>query len=109
MTDIRTSRRFQVHLPLKVLGDQKVPTGSTENISAAGIYLWVDGEPEIGSFLEFEITVPRESIGTEKEAKIRCKGRVVRCDPSSDNGQTGIACVIEDYDFLRTAESEATE
>ena len=36
MSDIRTSRRFPVHLPLKVLGEQGTPVGSTENISAAG-------------------------------------------------------------------------
>ncbi len=61
MADIRTSRRFPVHLPLKVLGDRNVPVGSTENISAAGVYLWLDSGLEVGSSTEFEITIPRET------------------------------------------------
>jgi hypothetical protein len=101
--DIRTSRRFPVHLPFKVLGDSKVPTGSTENISAAGVYLLVDGKLEVGSSVEFEISIPGESIGG-KDVSLHCHGRVIRCDPNQDQGRSGVACVIEQYEFLRTAE-----
>lgn len=104
MTDIRTSKRFPVHLPLKVLGDQKIPTGSTENISAAGVYLWVDGGLEVGSSIEFEITIPGESIGAPNDARLHCNGRVLRCDTNKELGHTGVACVIEQYEFVRTAE-----
>ena len=72
MADIRTSRRFPVHLPLKVLGDQNLPVGSTENISAAGVYLWVDGELEVGSSIEFEITIPRDSIAAGNDVRLHC-------------------------------------
>lgn len=105
MSDIRTSRRFPVHLPLKVLGTQNLPVGSTENISAAGVYLWVDGELEIGSSIEFEMTIPRDTIAAGTDVCLHCKGRVVRCDPNPEIGRTGVACVIEGYEFLRTAEA----
>ena len=104
MADIRTSRRFPVQLPLKVLGDQKIPPGTTANISAAGAYLWVEGGLEVGAFFEFEITIPGESIGLPNDVPIHCNGRVVRCDPNQELGRTGIACVIEGYEFVRTAE-----
>lgn len=104
MTDIRTSKRFPVHLPLKVLGGQNIPTGSTANISAAGVYLWVDSELEVGSSIEFEMTIPRDSIAAGNDVRLLCKGRVVRCDASPEAGRTGVACVIEGYEFLRTAE-----
>ena len=54
MTDIRTSRRFPVQLPLKVLGGTNVPVGTTANISAAGVYLWIDGGLEGGASIDFE-------------------------------------------------------
>lgn len=101
MTDIRTSRRFPVHLPLKVLGNQDIPAGSTENISAAGVYLWVDGELEVGSFIEFEVTIPRDSIASGSDVHLHCTGRVVRCDHNPEVGRTGVACVLEGYEFIR--------
>ncbi len=105
MTDIRTSRRFPVHLPLKVMGDQNVTMGSTANISAAGVYLWIDGELEIGSSIEFEMTIPHDVIAAASDVRLHCHGRVVRCDQSTEAGHTGVACVIEGYEFLRTAEA----
>ena len=101
MADIRTSRRFPVHLPLKVLGPQNLPAGNTENISAAGVYLWVDGELEVGSSIEFEMTIPRDSIAAGDDVRLLCNGRVVRCDPHQEGGRTGVACVLEGYEFLR--------
>lgn len=105
MTDIRTSRRFPVQLPLKVLGGPNVPVGTTANISAAGVYLWVDGGLELGSSIDFEVTIPRETIGGEHDAHLHCHGRVLRCDADQKLGRTGVACVIERYEFLRTAEA----
>lgn len=105
MADIRTSRRFPVHLPLKVLGEQGTPVGLTENISAAGVYLWMDGGLEVGSSAEFEITIPGETIGAENDVRLRCQGRVVRCDRDSEQGRSGVACVIERYEILRGEEA----
>ncbi|MGA2746002.1 MAG: PilZ domain-containing protein [Candidatus Sulfotelmatobacter sp.] len=105
MTDIRTGRRFPVHLQLKVLGNQNIPVGSTENISAAGVYLWVDGELEVGAPIEFEMTIPRDTIAAGSDVHLHCTGRVVRCDPNPGGGRTGVACVIEGYEFLRTADA----
>jgi hypothetical protein len=101
MEDIRTSRRFPVHLPLKFFGDHKIPPGSTANISAAGVYLYLEGGLQIDSAIEFEITIPAASIGAEQDARLHCHGRVVRCDTNQELGRTGVACLIERYEFLR--------
>jgi PilZ domain len=105
MADIRTSRRFPVQLPLKVLGGPSVPVGTTANISAAGVYLWIDGGLEVGSSIDFEVTIPHESIGAGTDAHLHCHGRVLRCDTDQKLGRTGVACVIERYEFLRNAEA----
>jgi len=104
VSDIRTSRRFPVHLPLKVLSEQKIAAGSTANISAAGAYLWLNKGLEVGSAAEFDITVPAETIGAVGDVHLRCHGRVVRCDNDERDGQAGVACVIERYEFVREGE-----
>jgi PilZ domain len=105
VADIRTSRRFPVHLPLKVMGEQGTPVGLTENISAAGVYLWLDGGLEVGSSAQFEITIPGESIGAANDVRLQCQGRVVRCDSDPQQGRSGVACVIESYEILRADEA----
>jgi hypothetical protein len=102
LSDIRTSRRFPVQLPLKVLGEHGTPIGQTENISAAGVYLWLDdGCLEIGASAEFEITIPGEAVGATGDVRLHCQGRVVRCDRDPQQGRSGVACVIESYEILR--------
>jgi hypothetical protein len=95
-----------VHLPLKFLGEHKIPPGSTANISAAGVYLWVEGGLQIDSAIEFEITIPAASIAAEHDARLHCHGRVVRCDTNEELGRTGVACLIERYEFVREGEGE---
>jgi PilZ domain len=105
VSESRTSRRFPVHLPLKVLGEQGTPVGQTENISAAGVYLWLDGEMAIGSPAEFEILIPGEVIGSNEGVRLHCHARVVRCDTDRKDGRSGVACVIEQYEILRAGQS----
>jgi hypothetical protein len=105
MSDIRTSRRFPVHLPLKVVGEQGEPEGITENISAAGVYLRLDEQLAVGSKAEFEITIPGEAIGGAADVRLHCQARVVRCDNDLEEGRSGVACVIEKYEFLRPGQS----
>lgn len=100
MSDIRTSRRFPVHLPLKV-GEQETPVGTTENMSAAGVYLWLDKQPPVGSIFDFDIMIPGDVIGATEPVGLHCQARVVRCDSEQKEGRSGVACVIEKYEFLR--------
>jgi hypothetical protein len=83
------------------MGEQDTHEGLTENISAAGVYLWIDGGLAVGSSAEFEITIPGESIGAAGDVRLHCQGRVVRCDSDSQQGRSGVACVIERYEILR--------
>ena len=103
MADARTGTRFPVHLPIKVLGTSQAKTeleGTTENISGAGVYIWVDQALEVDSRVEFEITIPAPAIAAEQDVVLHCIGRVVRTDPQSAE-KSGVACVIDEYDFVR--------
>ena len=75
--------------------------GLTENISAAGVYLWLDGGVDVGSSVEFEIIVPGETVGAASDVRLHCQGQVVRCDRDQQQGRSGVACVIESYEILR--------
>lgn len=109
MEDVRTSKRFPVHLPVRVDGNNAktadAQVGSTDNISAAGCYLVVDHEYEVGSTMSFEITIPAETIGAAKDMHVRCTGRVMRNEAVGPD-KTGVACVLDSYEFVREEETE---
>jgi hypothetical protein len=100
--DARTGKRFPVHLPIKLVGSS-APTAeqesTTENISAAGVYLRVDQPLAVNSRVEFEITIPAPAIGADQDVVLHCVGRVVRTDVQSS--ENGVACLIDEYDFIR--------
>ena len=104
--EARTGKRFPLELPIKLhseatSGDAK---GTTGNLSAAGVYIRADAALEIGSPVEFEITLPPDVTGGQENVTIACKGRVVRTDPmgASADGK-GVACVIDSYEFVRNS------
>ncbi|MGA2426042.1 MAG: PilZ domain-containing protein [Terriglobales bacterium] len=108
MTEARTGKRFPLHLPIKIhredtAGDSH--SGMTGDLSAAGVYIRADASLEVGSPVEFEITLPPEVTGGKENVTIQCRGRVVRTDEpngSAESGDSrGVACVIDSYEFVR--------
>jgi PilZ domain len=103
-TEARTGKRFPLELPIKIhkesaSGDSR---GTTGNLSAAGVYIRADASLEMGSPVEFEITLPPDVTGGQENVVIQCKGRVVRTDPSGTTPDgKGVACVIDSYEFVR--------
>jgi hypothetical protein len=103
--EARTGKRFPLELPIKIhkgeTGDAK---GVTGNLSAAGVYIRADASMEVGSPVEFEITLPPEMTGGQENVTIQCKGRVVRADETGEGGEgRGVACVIDSYEFVRNS------
>ncbi len=104
MDESRTGKRFPVNLPIRLEGDEtKTPVGSTDNMSAAGVYLVLDRSFDPGSTVRFEMTIPAEAIGAPQDMTVRCLGRVLRSDPKGPK-QNGVACVIDSYEFVREPE-----
>jgi len=102
VNEARTGKRFPVHLPIKLISSSAArpgQEGTTENISAAGIYLRLDESLEVNSRVEFEITIPAGLIGASADVVVRCIGRVIRADNGSPG--KGVACLIDEYDFIR--------
>jgi hypothetical protein len=104
VSEARTGKRFPLELPIKIhkegaSGDAK---GTTGDLSAAGVYIRADAAMEVGSPVEFEITLPPDVTGGQESVKIACKGRVVRSDSTGGTPDgKGVACVIDSYEFVR--------
>ena len=103
--EARTGKRFPLELPIKIhKGESGDAKGVTGNLSAAGVYIRADATMEIGSPVEFEITLPPEMTGGQENVTIQCKGRVVRADETGEGGEgRGVACVIDSYEFVRNS------
>src|SRR5262249_17900575 len=108
VSDARTGKRFPLELPIKIhKGDAVADTsGMTGNLSAAGVYIRADAALEVGSPVEFEITLPPDVTGGKEDVVIQCRGRVVRTDEpegAASGENRGVACVIDSYEFVRNS------
>jgi hypothetical protein len=105
VSDARTGKRFPLELPIKIHKSEEAGehAGVTGNLSAAGVYIRADAALDVGSSVEFEITLPPEVTGAKENVVVQCRGRVVRTDePGSGTREgRGVACVIDSYDFIR--------
>lgn len=102
--EARTGKRFPLELPIKIHQEQSSgeAKGITGDLSAAGVYIRADASLDIGSPVDFEITLSPEMTGGTENVTIQCKGRVVRADATGKSGEgRGVACVIDSYEFVR--------
>ncbi len=96
-TDKRTTRRFNLHLPVSVQGPAQLDA-QTRDVSSRGICFYTEKHMEPGSPVEFTLTLPPEITMTEA-IQVHCKGRVVRVEEATD-GRLAIAAQISQYQFI---------
>jgi PilZ domain-containing protein len=107
VSEARTGKRFPLQLPITIKHEKSSTKlkGTTSNLSAAGVYIRADAAFEVGTTVQFDITLPTEVTGTSRPVEIRCHGRVVRADgkrvPKKAGKKGGVACVIDHYKFIR--------
>ncbi len=104
----RVARRFTMSLPLRVLPREsrghELRT-QTRDVSYQGLYFLAEAQFEVGSEIEFVLTLPTQ-VAQSGEVDIRCRGQIVRVE-SATNGNVGVAARIERYEFLPAAASAA--
>ena len=102
----RTMRRFDMRLPASIridsgdegLEDQEVLT-ETHNVSARGIFFYLDHVVAEGTRIEVTMTFPPHITMTEP-VRVRFTARVVRVDAPLPISRIGIAAMIQEYEFL---------
>jgi hypothetical protein len=100
-SDQRNTRRFPLTLPMTVkleTGEVETVASQTRDVSARGVFFYLNADISAGSPIEFTLTLPPEITLTES-IRVKCTGKVVRVDQAEGN-QVGIAAAIDQYDFL---------
>jgi hypothetical protein len=101
-TERRTMRRFDMRLPAVVrLEDSGEIETETQNVSARGVFFYLDRAVGAGSKLEVTLTFPPHITLTDA-VRVRFTARVIRVENPSPSARIGTAAVIEDYQFLRS-------
>jgi PilZ domain len=107
-SDRREARRFTMTLPMRVLPGEPNSTelrAHTRDVSYRGLYFLAEAKFEVGSEIDFVITLPQR-ISQTGEVDIHCRGQIVRVEPASD-GRTGIAAKIDRYEFQPASTASA--
>jgi len=97
----RGEQRFPLRLPVVVRTTHdriQEESSLTRDVSARGAFFYLESKLAEGTPVELILTLPAEITLTES-IHVRCKGKVVRVVGANSGGKTGVAAVIEQYDF----------
>ena len=98
----RAMRRFDMHLAasVRIPGAGEFAT-ETQNVSARGVFFYLDRSLVEGSRVEVTMTFPPHITLTDP-VRVRFVARVIRVEAPLPLSRIGVAAVIEEYEFLRS-------
>jgi hypothetical protein len=98
----RMMRRFDMRLPavVRLDGADEFQT-ETQNVSARGVFFYLNRAIAAGTQLEVTLTFPPHITLTDA-VRVRFTARVIRVESPLPSARIGTAAMIEDYEFLRT-------
>lgn len=101
-TERRAMRRFAMKLPasVRVSGIPSEFDTVTENVSARGIFFYIDRLMTEGARVEVTMDFPSQVTLTQP-LRVRFVARVLRVQ-AENLQQVGVAAMIEEYEFLRS-------
>jgi len=103
----RMMRRFDMRLPalVRLEGADEFQT-ETQNVSARGVFFYLDRAVTKGTPVEVTLTFPPHITLTDA-VRVRFTARVIRVESPSPSLRVGTAAMIEDYEFLAAQTSSA--
>jgi len=103
MADSKSNQRSLQRLPLQVPASVKYTNGGvhesecvTKNVSAAGVFLYMDVEPAIGSEIELVLNLPAQD-NSNSQVQVHCVAKVVRVERG--DLKYGVAASITSYEI----------
>src|SRR5579863_783550 len=101
----RAAQRFAYHLPVgvRLVNGDRQASGFTQDLSAQGVFLCTDISLSPADAVELTLSMPGEITLTEN-MRVRCLGRVVRVQSSSQLAKYVAAIHLERYEFLPEGE-----
>jgi hypothetical protein len=106
----RALRRFEMRVPAFIRlagGAQPEFVTETKNVSAQGLFFYIDRPLEPGSVIEVTTTFPPYITLTEP-LRVRFTARVIRTESAELSGRVGVGASIEKYEFLAAGEGTAS-
>lgn len=101
----RVMRRFEMRLPAIVRLDQENEFHTeTQNVSARGVFFYLDRPVAAGTPCEVTLTFPPHITMTDA-VRVRFSARVIRVESPLPSSRIGTAAMIEDYEFLKSTGS----
>jgi PilZ domain len=98
----RMMRRFDMRLPAVVRLDRDNEFHTeTQNVSARGVFFYLDRSLPAGTPCEVTLTFPPHITLTDA-VRVRFTARVIRVESQLPSLRVGTAAMIEDYEFLRS-------
>jgi len=98
----RMMRRFDMRLPAVVRLDQDHEFHTeTQNVSARGVFFYLDRPIPAGTPCEVTLTFPPHITLTDA-VRVRFTARVIRVESPLPSLRIGTAAMIENYEFLRS-------
>ena len=100
----RAARRFPLRLPVSVsYGESKGELAAeSRDVSARGICFFAESGIQVGSAIDFTLTLPPEITLTEA-IRVRCTGRVLRVE-GVPAGKMSVAAAIDTCEFVTPEE-----
>jgi hypothetical protein len=86
------------------VGDVDECQTETQNVSARGVYFYLNHAVASGTKLEVTLTFPPHITLTDA-VRVRFNARVIRVENPLPSARVGVAAMIEDYEFLRSGGS----
>ena len=107
--DRRAMRRFSMKLraSVRVSGIPTPFVTETKDVSARGIFLYIDRWMKEGSQVEVTMAFPPQ-VTLAEPLRVRFLARVVRVEPQVGTWM-GVAAAIEEYEFLRSEEEGSAD
>ncbi len=95
-------RRFDMRLPAVVRLDEKDEFQTeTQNVSARGVFFYLDRPVAAGTACEVTLTFPPHITLTDA-VRVRFTAHVIRVESPLPSSRIGTAAMIENYEFLRS-------
>ena len=96
-------RRFDMRLPALVRFEPANEFHTeTQNVSARGVFFYVDRPISNGAKLDVTLTFPPHVTLTDA-VRVRFKASVIRVESPLPSSRIGVAALIEGYEFLRSS------
>jgi len=96
----RAGRRVAAHVPVSIKSQNgNTQTGLTRDLSASGMFLYMDAQVSAGQEMEMVLVLPPEIAQGEKRW-VCCQASVLRVEPAEKDGRFGVAAIVKRLDVL---------